>query len=256
MSLESLEGKVAIVTGGAKGIGKAIVSRLLSDGARVVVADCDELAGESLVTELEASERLLFVKCDVSQEADVERVLSTTEARFGKIDILVNDAATQLNKPLLETSAEEFKRVMDVNVTGAFLFLKGVAKRMIAQQIAGSIVNFSSTFAIVGSPGYFAYHASKGAIDSLTRAAAIALLPYNIKVNAVAPGTTLTPGLLDGARDTGDEAAGLASFMALQPMKRFGKPEEIANVVRFLVGSESDYLRGAVVVADGAYTIV
>ena len=252
--MKDLSGKVAIVTGGAKGIGKAIAERFVADGASVVVADCDETAGLAWA---EASQgAIVFEVCDVSDEAAVERVLEATEARFGKIDILVNDAAVQLNKPLLETSAADFDRVMRVNVTGAFLFMKGAAKRLIAKQIAGSIVNFSSTFAIVGSPGYLAYHASKGAIASMTRAAAVALLPHNIKVNAVAPGTTLTPGLLDGARDTGDEAAGLASFMALQPMKRFGKPEEIANVVRFLVGEESDYLRGSVVVADGAYTIV
>lgn len=252
--MKDLSGKVAIVTGGAKGIGKAIAERFVADGASVVVADCDETAGQALADASQGA--IVFEACDVSDEAAVERVLEATEARFGKIDILVNDAAVQLNKPLLETAAADFDRVMRVNVTGAFLFMKGVAKRMIAKQIAGSIVNFSSTFAIVGSPGYLAYHASKGAIASMTRAAAVALLPYNIKVNAVAPGTTLTPGLLDGARDTGDEAAGLASFMALQPMKRFGKPEEIANVVRFLVGEESDYLRGSVVVADGAYTIV
>ena len=252
--MKDLSGKVAIVTGGAKGIGKAIAERFVADGASVVVADCDVTAGQALADASQGA--IVFEACDVSDEAAVERVLEATEARFGKIDILVNDAAVQLNKSLLETSASDFDRVMRVNVTGAFLFMKGAAKRMIAKQIAGSIVNFSSTFAIVGSPGYLAYHASKGAIASMTRAAAVALLPYNIKVNAVAPGTTLTPGLLDGARDTGDEAAGLASFMALQPMKRFGKPEEIANVVRFLVGEESDYLRGSVVVADGAYTIV
>lgn len=252
--MQDLTGKVAIVTGGAKGIGKAIAQRLATDGASVVIADCDETAGQAVSAA--SAGAIVFEPCDVANEDDVERVLTATEARFGKIDILVNDAAVQLNKPLLETSVEEFDRVMRVNVTGAFLFMKGAAKRMIAKQIAGSIVNFSSTFAIVGSPGYLAYHASKGAIASMTRAAAVALLPHNIKVNAVAPGTTLTPGLLDGARDTGDEAAGLASFMALQPMKRFGQPEEIANVVRFLVGDESNYLRGSVVVADGAYTIV
>ena len=250
----SLSGKVAIVTGGAKGIGQAIVHRLTTDGANVIVADCDVRVGQALA---DASEgRICFVPCDVSQEAEVEYVLDVAEQRFGRIDILVNDAAWQLNKPLLETSAEEFDRVMRVNVTGSFLFLKGAAKRMITQKIEGSIVNFSSTFAIVGSPGYLAYHASKGAIASMTRAAAVALLPYNIKVNAVAPGTTLTPGLLDGARDTGDEATGLAGFLALQPMKRFGKPEEIADVVRFLVGTESNYVRGAILVADGAYTII
>ncbi|MBR5587595.1 MAG: SDR family NAD(P)-dependent oxidoreductase, partial [Kiritimatiellae bacterium] len=174
--MKDLSGKVAIVTGGAKGIGKAIAERFVADGASVVVADCDETAGQALA---EASQgAIVFEVCDVSDEAAVERVLEATEARFGKIDILVNDAAVQLNKPLLETSAADFDRVMRVNVTGAVLFMKGAAKRMIAKQIAGSIVNFSSTFAIVGSPGYLAYHASKGAIASMTRAAAVALLPH------------------------------------------------------------------------------
>ena len=253
--MKSLSGKVAIVTGGAKGIGEAIVRRFAADGAKVVIADMDTECGNALAAELNTP----FVACDVASETDVRNVMDFTEreARIAQpVYILVNDAAWQLNKPLLATTTAEFEQVMNVNVTGTFQFMREAANYMIAKQIHGAIVNFSSTFAVVGSPGYLAYHASKGAISSMTRAAAIALLPHNIKVNAVAPGTTDTPGLHDGARDTGNEAEGLAGFLALQPLKRFGKPEEIANVVRFLAGEESDYIRGATVMADGGYTIV
>ncbi len=249
----SLTGKTAVVTGGAKGIGAAVVRRFTADGANVVIADIDGVNGRELA---EACGRALFVPCDVSQEEQVLAVLDAAESQFGPVDILVNDAAWQLNKPLLETTTEEFERVMGINVVGSFLFLRETAKRMIARKRPGVIVNFASTFAVVGSPGYLAYHASKGAIASMTRAAAIALQPYNIRVNAVGPGTVDTPGLHDGARDTGDEARGMAGFLALQPLKRFGRPEEIANVVRFLVDDEASFLYGAVVMADGGYTIV
>lgn len=249
----SLNGRTAVVTGGAKGIGAAVVRRLSRDGANVVIADIDEENGRKLAAECRHA---LFVRCDVSQEAQVLAVLDAAEAEFGRIDILVNDAAWQLNKPLLETTTEEFERVMGVNVVGSFVFLRETAKRMIAKGTPGAIVNFASTFAVVGSPGYLAYHASKGAIASMTRAAAVALLPHGIRVNAVAPGTVDTPGLHDGARDTGDEARGLAGFLALQPLKRFGRPKEIANVVRFLAGDEASFVHGAVVMADGGYTVV
>lgn len=249
----SLQGKVAVVTGGAKGIGAAVVRRLSNDGAQVIVADIDEKNGTELAG---ASARVSFVRCDVSDEKQILAVLDKVDSRFGRLDILVNDAAWQLNKPLLETTTEEFEQVMRINVTGSFIFLRESAKRMIAKGIPGAIVNFASTFAVVGSPGYLAYHASKGAIASMTRAAAIALQPHGIRVNAVAPGTVDTPGLHDGARDTGDERRGLESFLALQPLKRFGQPEEIANLVRFLVDEQASFVHGAVVMADGGYTIV
>lgn len=253
--MKTLQGKTAIVTGGAKGIGEAVARRLAADGAFVIIADRDADAGKRLVGEL-TEKQVLFAECDVRREEDILRVIGTAEQIAGQIDIIVNDAALQLNKPLLETSAEEFDNVMRINTRGTFLFLREGAKHMIAHDVRGVFVNFSSTFAVVGSPGYLAYHASKGAVDSMTRAAAIALLPYGIRVNAVAPGTTDTPGLHDGARDTGDEKRAMQSFLELQPMKRFGRPEEIAGVVRFLVDDDSAYLCGATILADGGYTIV
>ena len=125
-----------------------------------------------------------------------------------------------------------------------------------AQKTGGAIGYVCATFAVVGSPGFVAYHASKGGVASFTRAAAISLMPHNIRVNAVGPGTTETPGVHDGARVTGDEAKGMASFLALQPLKRFGKPEEIASVIAFHASDEARFVTGALWMADGGYTIV
>ena len=251
-----LPDKVAVITGAANGIGRAMALRFAGEGASIVLADKDTTQGERTAEEIRRQGgQALFHACDVGREEDIRATLSAAQKRFGSVDILVNDAAWQLNKPLLETSAEEFSQVLNVNVTGSFIFMREAAKLMIARGRGGASLNFASSFAIVGSPGYFAYHASKGAIASMTRAAAIALLPYGIRVNSIAPGTVDTPGLHDGARDTGDEARGLQSFMALQPMKRFGRPEEIANVALLLVSDEASFVDGSMWVVDGAYTI-
>lgn len=251
-----LPDKVAVITGAANGIGRAMALRFAGEGASIVLADKDTTQGERTAEEIRRQGgQALFHACDVGREEDIRATLSAAQERFGSVDILVNDAAWQLNKPLLETSAEEFSQVLNVNVTGSFIFMREAAKLMIARGRGGAILNFASSFAIVGSPGYFAYHASKGAIASMTRAAAIALLPYGIRVNSIAPGTVDTPGLHDGARNTGDEARGLQSFMALQPMKRFGRPEEIANVALLLVSDEASFVDGSMWVVDGAYTI-
>ena len=250
-------GKVAVVTGAAKGIGKAVAARFADAGAHVAVVDVDAVCGEETAAAIRsAGGSAVFFPCDVSSEADVCRTLDAVTGIFGVPDILVNDAAVQLNKPLLETTADEFRRVLDVNLTGTFLCTKAVAQRMIAEGKGGTVVNFSSTFAVVGSPGYLAYHASKGAIASFTRAAAVALMPHGIRVNAVAPGTVDTPGLYDGARDTGDMEKGLAGFLKLQPLGRFGTPDEIARVVLMLASDETSFVYGAVWMADGGYTIV
>ncbi len=247
-----LAGKTALVTGGAGGIGRAVAELFQSEGADVAVFDLNRAAGE----ELAARTGIHFIAGNVCSADDCRRALDETAARFSVPDILVNDAAWQLNKPLLETTDEEFREVMETNLTSTFRLTRDVARRMIAAGKGGAVVNFSSTFAIVGSPGYIAYHASKGAVASFTRAAAVALMPYNIRVNAIAPGTTLTPGLRDGARDTGDLEKGLQSFLALQPLHRFGRAEEVAKAVLFLASDDASFVYGSNLVADGGYTIV
>lgn len=250
-------GNVVIVTGAAKGIGKETARHFCREGATVILADIDDAHGVRAAEEAKTlGGAAQFVHCDVSLESDVLCMIEGTVKRYGTVDILVNNAAVQPNKGILATTAGEFRRVMDVNMTGTFLCTREVAKVMIDQKKSGAVVNVASTFAVTGSPGYLAYHASKGAVASFTRAAAVALMPHGIRVNAVAPGTTDTPGLADGARDTGDLKAGLAGFLALQPLGRFGRPEEIAQIILMLAGSEASFVYGAVWMADGGYTIV
>lgn len=252
-----LEHKRAVITGGANGIGRAVAELFVAEGAQVAILDCDCENGRAAAAELAgSSNRALFLPCDVSDSRQADEALRTAVDRLGSIDILINDAASQLNKPLLETSDEEFRKVLDINLTATFHFTREAAKVMIAHGHPGVIVNFSSTFAFVGSPGYIAYHASKGGVAAFTRAAAIALMPHKIRVNAIAPGTTDTPGLHAGARDTGDEARGMDSFLKLQPLGRFGRPEEIARAVLFLASEESGFVYGANLLADGGYTII
>lgn len=252
-----LQGKVAIITGAAKGIGASTALLFGSLGAKVVVADLDCEHGEQTVRLIrEQGGDALFCPCNVGCEQDIGSLLDETVQGYGTLDIIVNNAGVQLNKTLFDTTTEEFNAVLTTNLTGMFILTREAAKRLISMKKPGAIVNVCSTFAVVGSPGYAAYHASKGGVASFTRAAAVSLMPYSIRVNAVGPGTTDTPGLHDGARDTGDEAQGMRSFLALQPLKRFGKPEEIAAVIAFLASEEASFVTGALWMADGGYTIV
>ncbi|GBG72424.1 hypothetical protein CBR_g12003 [Chara braunii] len=189
---------------------------------------------------------------------DFANVFATAEKHFGGIDILVNNAGIQNGKPIMDTSEEEWNTVIDVNLTSVFRSIKLVVPYM-RRRGGGSIVNISSIFAVVGSPGYAAYHASKGGVSSLTRAASISLIKEGIRVNAVCPGTTDTPGLLAGVLEIcGDKDPQelLKSFHAKQQLGRFARAEEIANVVAFVASDEASYVVGAELVVDGAYTVV
>ncbi len=250
-----LQKKTAIITGAARGIGEATAERFAAEGARLVLADTDARGHEVAKRIAAQGGEAVFCLCDVGKEADVRAVLDTA-VRLGDLDIVVNNAGRQLNKPLLETSVEEFNGVLNTNLTSMFMFTKGAAEIMIAKGHGGAIVNVCSSFAVVGSPGYAAYHASKGGVASFTRAAAISLMPHGIRVNAVGPGTTDTPGLRDGARDTGNEEEGMRSFMALQPLGRFGRPEEIASVIAFLASDQASFAAGALWMVDGGYTVI
>lgn len=167
-----LQGKTAIITGAAKGIGAAAARRFAAEGARIVLADKDEANGHEVAKAIvKEGGEAAFCLCDVGNEADVQAALDTAARTYGKLDIVVNNAGWQLNKTLLETTAEEFNAVLNTNLTSMFLFTKGAANMFIAQKTGGAIVNVCSTFAVVGSPGYVAYHASKGGVASFTRAA-------------------------------------------------------------------------------------
>lgn len=249
-----LAGKVAVITGAANGIGAATARLFVAEGAKVILADRDAVAGNALARTLGEATR--FQPCDVGQGAEIAAAIAAAEHAFGGLDILVNNAAIQNVKPISETNEAEWAETIAVNLTSVFLGIKHAIEPM-KRRGGGTIVNTSSTFALVGSPGYAAYHAAKGGVSSLTRAAAIDLIRHNIRVNAICPGTTDTPGLRGGVEATAaDPAAAMAGYLKLQPMGRFGKAEEIAAAILFLAGAESSFVVGANLVADGGYTVV
>ncbi|MCA8867333.1 MAG: SDR family oxidoreductase [Rhodobacteraceae bacterium] len=253
-----LAGRAAVLTGASNGIGAATARRFAAEGASVVIADLDEAAGNALASEIAAAGgKVEFACCDVSERADLEAAFDLCISRFGRFDILFNNAAVQDTRGILDATDEDFDAAVRINLRPVFIGMREAARRMIDCGNGGSIVNTSSTFAIVGSPGYAAYHATKGGISSLTRAAAIGLMEHGIRVNAICPGTVDTPGLRRGAAKTAaDPEAAMRSYLALQPLKRFGTPEEIANAVLFLASDEASFVTGENLVADGGYTIV
>jgi NAD(P)-dependent dehydrogenase (short-subunit alcohol dehydrogenase family) len=246
------EGKVAVVTGGGRGMGRAVSLRLAGEGATVVVAELvpehgDELAGEIRAGGGTAS----AIATDVSRLDDVKRLFAETAAAHGGCDILVNNAGVGVGKPVLDYSEADWDRQMDVNVKGVF-FCSQEAARLMAPQRSGKIVNFASTSAFVSSSRpSVAYDVSKGAVRQMTISMAAELAPLGINVNAVAPGTVET----EMTRASISTEEGRAWQLARIPMGRVGKPDDIAGVVLFLCSSEADYVTGHVLVADGGWTL-
>jgi glucose 1-dehydrogenase len=243
-----LTGKVALVTGAAQGIGQACAVRLAKEGAKVVLCDVNEAAGEGAAKGIEASGgRATFVRCDVSKAADVASALAATLEAFGRVDVLVNNAGVVDDAPFLELSIDELDRVLAINLRGAFLMAQAAARQMVAQGSAGSIVNMSSINAQFALPDHVAYSISKGGINQLTKAMAIALASKDIRVNAVGPGTIDTPLLANVVKDK----AFRAKVLSRTPMGRYGRPDEIAAIVAWLASDEASYVTGTTVYADG-----
>lgn len=245
-----LKGKVAVVTGAAKGMGKAHSLLLARAGAKVALADID-LAGCQLVVEEIKKERgeALCLKCDMSQKSDIDNLISETVKRFGKLDILVNNAGIFPFKPFLEMQESDFEKVIDVNLKGYFLAAQAAAREM-AKQKSGSIINISSIAAIMGFAGLSHYCASKGGIIAMSKALALELAPLGIRINNIDPGSIDTPGASSANMTEEQRKAMLAPI----PMHRSGKPEEIANAVLFLASDESSYMTGSTMVIDGGWT--
>ena len=243
-----LDGKVAIVTGAAQGMGEAHARAFIAEGARVVLTDVNVGAGTSLAAEL--GEAAHFVAHDVTREDDWAEVVAATEARFGRVTVLINNAGViGPVATLAETSAEAFQQVCAVNQLGVFLGMKAAVPSMIAAG-GGSIVNVSS---IAGMLGYklsanLAYTASKFAVRGMTKLAAVQLGPQGIRVNSVHPGFILTPMMIAA---TDEEGGGIASVV---PLGRLAKPHEVSQLMLFLASDESSYVSGAEHVIDGALT--
>jgi glucose 1-dehydrogenase len=246
-----LEGKVAIVTGAARGIGYAIAKRFLMDGASVVLSDIDTTATSQAVKDLEQFGDARAMVADVGDKLDIHNLMTFTVTNLGEIDILVNNAGIVHKADFLDLKEEDFDRVMRVNLKGAFLCGQAVAKRMVARVEAGgeagTIINMSSINAIFGLPEQLAYSVSKGGLSQLTRTMAIALAKWGIRVNAIGPGSIQTDML--SAVNTDAEAR--KTILSRTPLGRIGEPAEIASIASFLASRDASYITGQTIYADG-----
>ena len=251
-----LADRTVIVTGGASGIGKAIAMRLAAEGARVVVADRTEEpregGGKTVETIAEAGGTAVFEAADVSSWPDIDRLVTSTVARFGGLDVMVNNAAIGVSKPLLETTEADWDRVMAVNAKGVFFGCKRAVQQMLTQplrgEVRGRIVNISSQHGMIRAPGDFAYGTGKAAVVYMTRQIAGDYAAEGIVCNAVAPGKILTgktgPAIAPEALDYSHRRT---------PWPRLGRPEDVANAVLFLASDEASYITGENLMVDGGW---
>jgi 3alpha(or 20beta)-hydroxysteroid dehydrogenase len=242
-----LEGKIAIVTGGARGMGSATIRLFAEEGARVVIADVLTDQGAALAEEL--GEAALFHRTNISQEEEWRGLLQATEERFGSPDVLVNNAAVQRFRSILECEAEDFRRVLDINLVGTFLGLKIIGGAMV-QRRKGSIVNISSVDGMRGANGYVGYSTSKWGVRGLTKVAAVEFGPRGVRVNSVHPGGVYT----DMGNPTGAPVEVIDQGFGMVPLQRTGRPHEVAMASLFLAGDEASYICGAEIAVDGGWT--
>jgi glucose 1-dehydrogenase len=244
-----LEGKTAIVTGGARGIGLAIAKRYVAEGARLVIADIDESAGKAAAAALGAAAR--FVRTDVGAAGDARNVIAEAIGFAGDIDILVNNAGIIHTADFLDIAEADFDRVMRINLKGMFLVGQAAAKQMVAQVKAGkapgAIVNMSSINARVAIPNQVPYCVSKGGVDQLTKVMALSLAPYGIRVNAIGPGSIMTDILKGIATDQ----AAKNRLLSRTPLGRVAEPEEVASIAAFLASKDASYVTGETIYVDG-----
>ncbi|HTS38745.1 MAG TPA: SDR family NAD(P)-dependent oxidoreductase [Candidatus Solibacter sp.] len=249
--LLSLAGKVAMVTGGASGIGRGICLRLAEMGAFVAVLDIDEAKGNATVSEIEAQAgKATFLKCDVRSAADCRRVTEVVIETHGRVDILCNCAGIIVRKDVVELSEDEWDRAVDITLKGVYLLSHEVVPHMIRGG-GGSIVNIGSGWSLKGGPRAAAYCAAKGGVVNLTRAVAIDHGKHNIRVNCVCPGDVDTPMLHSECAQLGESREAFMREAANRPLARVGTPEDIANAVLFLASPMSSWITGAALVVDG-----
>ncbi|MEY9358829.1 glucose 1-dehydrogenase [Bradyrhizobium yuanmingense] len=248
-----LSGKVAAITGAARGIGKACAKRFLDDGVKVVISDVDAEGLAATAAELARPDALRTVVGNVAKRADVDQLVTTAVKEFGRLDIMVNNAGVARNRDILDITEEEFDEILGINLKGAFFGVQAAARQMIAQGSGGVIVNMSSVNALLAIPALATYAMSKGGMKQLTSVAAVALAPHNIRVVAVGPGTILTDMVKSSIYTSADARK---TVMSRTPAGRGGEPSEVASVVAFLASDDASYITGQTIYPDGGRLVL
>ena len=250
-----LDGKVAVVTGGAHGIGRASAKALAAEGANVAIGDVDEVEGQGCADEIrEAGGDTLFVRTDVTNMDDVQALVGAAVERWSRLDVMFNNVGVAIGGAAGEMSEDDWRRVIDINLTGVWRGMR-VAIPIMLEAGGGSIVNTSSVQGHVGFLGWSGYAASKGGVDALTRQAAVEYAPKGIRVNAIVPGTILTSMNEGILREVDDPDALLAEWTSMHPVGRIGMPEEVAAAVVFLASDESSFVTGESLRVDGGMIV-
>ena len=244
-----MKDKVAVVTGGARGIGEACARVFVGEGAKVVIGDVLVAEGRATAAALSAAGPggAAFVKCDVRRPADVQKLVDTAVSRFGRLDVAVANAGVNRVSDFLTLSLDDWNDVLRTNLTGAFLTDQAAARQMVKQGGGGAIINMSSVNAVMAIASITPYVASKGGINQLTSVAALALADQGIRVNAIGPGSILT----DMVRMVAKDPAVRHAQMARTPLGRYGEPDEVARIALFLATEDSSYITGQTLYCDG-----
>ena len=259
--MKGLKGKTALITGASSGIGQAIAVRLAEEGCNIAInyrkspegaEETEERAMQKACGQVEAcGVRSLLVQADVSREDDIVRIVNTTVEKFGSLDILINNAGIQTEKASHEISVDDFDRVLSVNLRGAYLCARETIKHLLEQQRSGVVINISSVHEMIPRPLYVSYSISKGGMGNLTKTLALEYANRGIRVNAIAPGATITP-INEAWTDDPEQKAIVESHI---PMGRAGTSEEMAAAVAFLASDEAAYITGQTLFIDGGLTL-
>jgi NAD(P)-dependent dehydrogenase (short-subunit alcohol dehydrogenase family) len=254
LDLFKLDGYCSIVTGGSIGLGKAMATALAEAGSDIVLAATNLERTEKTAVELrKLGRKVIAVACDVSKEADCDRLVAIAMAEFGKIDVLVNNAGISIHAPAEDMTYDQWMQVINVNLTGVFLMARNVGREMIKRQ-KGSIINISSISGIIANTpqGQSAYNASKGGVILLTKSLASEWVGHNIRVNTIAPAYMNTEMITELVKH-GDQSM-VSKWIEMTPMKRFGEPSELGGIAVYLASEASSLATGGVFVIDGGYT--